>query len=196
MVEQSSLSDEKVIEASLSDPNLFAEVFERRSTEIYRYLSHHVGSQAAEELMSDTFSQAFRARSTYEPSRGSVRGWLYGIAANAIRHKRRSDIRRTGAYSRLAERGPTGSHLDELDQSAASRLDDQLQLRRALGRLSPKLRQVVLLIGGSGLSYEEAASALHLPIGTVRSRYSRGRQQLQQSLGINEDLDREESETR
>lgn len=192
---QPSLSDETAIEASLSDPTLFTGVFERRSKEIYRYLVLHVGSEAAEELLSDTFARAFKARRTYEPSRGSVRGWLFGIATNEIRHHRRSELRRTRAYARLALRRPTGAHLDEFDLLAAHRIDSQVQLRRALADLSPRLREVVVLVGGSQLSYEEAALALGLPVGTVRSRYSRARHQLQESLALaHQDVDREESE--
>jgi RNA polymerase sigma-70 factor (ECF subfamily) len=68
---------------------------------------------------------------------------------------------------------------------------DALQLRdleRALGKLAPEQRQVILLIGLEGMSYEAVASILDLPIGTVRSRLSRGRDQLRILMGMEDKL--------
>jgi RNA polymerase sigma-70 factor (ECF subfamily) len=68
---------------------------------------------------------------------------------------------------------------------------DALQLRdleRALGNLAPEHRQVILLIGLEGMCYAAVASVLNIPIGTVRSRVSRGRDQLRILMGIGDEL--------
>jgi RNA polymerase sigma-70 factor (ECF subfamily) len=67
-----------------------------------------------------------------------------------------------------------------------------LQLRdleRALDTLQPEQRQVILLVGLEGMAYEEVAAILEVPIGTVRSRLSRGRDQLRRLMGIEEKLE-------
>jgi RNA polymerase sigma-70 factor (ECF subfamily) len=67
-----------------------------------------------------------------------------------------------------------------------------LQLRdleRALDTLQPEQRQVILLVGLEGMAYEEAAAILEVPIGTVRSRLSRGRDQLRRLMGVEEKLE-------
>ncbi len=64
-----------------------------------------------------------------------------------------------------------------------------LQLRdleAALGRLQPEQRQVILLVGLEGMRYEEVASVLNVPVGTVRSRLSRGRDELRRLVGMEE----------
>jgi DNA-directed RNA polymerase specialized sigma24 family protein len=65
-----------------------------------------------------------------------------------------------------------------------------LQLRDlavALGKLQPEQRQVILLVGLEGMPYEEVASVLNVPVGTVRSRLSRGRDQLRRLMGVEEE---------
>jgi DNA-directed RNA polymerase specialized sigma24 family protein len=65
-----------------------------------------------------------------------------------------------------------------------------LQLRDlavALGKLQPEQRQVILLVGLEGMPYDEVASLLNVPVGTVRSRLSRGRDQLRRLMGMEEE---------
>jgi len=57
-------------------------------------------------------------------------------------------------------------------------------LETALGKLQPEQREVILLVGLEGMSYEEVAAILEIPVGTVRSRLSRGRDQLRQLMGM------------
>jgi RNA polymerase sigma-70 factor (ECF subfamily) len=70
---------------------------------------------------------------------------------------------------------------------------DSLQLRdlkRAMDKLAPEQRSVILLVGLEGLAYEEVAAILKVPVGTVRSRLSRGRDQLRQLMGVEEKSER------
>jgi len=60
-------------------------------------------------------------------------------------------------------------------------------LERAIGKLPPEQRQVILLVGLEGMAYEEVAAVLDVPVGTVRSRLSRGRDQLRRLMGVDAD---------
>jgi RNA polymerase sigma factor (sigma-70 family) len=99
-------------------------------------------------------------------------------ATNVVRNRRRSQRRHRAALDRLPlERG-----LDFADE-ADSRLDDERRMRealRAVGELPRREQEVVALCGWAGLSYEDAAVALAIPVGTVRSRLSRARARLRE----------------
>ena len=103
---------------------------------------------------------------------------LYGIATNVLRNDRRSVKRRRAAFARLPlERTEEPDFADE----SPARLDDQAVMRellRLFTRLPRREQDVVALCDWSGLSYEGAAAALEIPIGTVRSRLARGRRRL------------------
>jgi len=168
-------SDEDALAASLAEPARFAVVFERHVDAIHRYLSFRVGPDIAEDLTAETFARAFAARRRYQVDRGSVKAWLFGIATNLVRENHRDEQRRIKALARSNE---------DLRRSTdgVAQVADRLRLAAALASLKPEWRSVVLVVGIGGLSYEETAAALHIPIGTVRSRYSRARTQLAASL--------------
>ena len=96
---------------------------------------------------------------------------MYGIATNLVREHRRDEQRHIRAISLMYE--ATFRSTDD-----AVQLVERLRLASALTSLKAEWRSVVLMIGVGGLSYEDAAAALHIPVGTVRSRYSRTRTQL------------------
>jgi RNA polymerase sigma factor (sigma-70 family) len=168
--------DGAALASSLGDPARFALVFERRVDAIYRYLAFRAGGSIAEELTAETFARAFAGRHRYDPARGSVQAWLFGIASNLARHQLRDEQRR---MSRLAglDRGTSDVAADGSTQVA-----ERLRLRAALARLDARRRHIVLLVGLAGLSYEETARVLDIPVGTVRSSYSRARAQLMRLL--------------
>ncbi|MFG3437337.1 CU044_5270 family protein [Nonomuraea sp. NPDC047897] len=84
------LEDVTVVEQSLDDPEVFALLYDRYFTEIHRYLAARLGSEHAEDLVSDAFLLAFNGRAGFDPRRGTVRSWLFGIATNVVaRHRRR-----------------------------------------------------------------------------------------------------------
>ena len=169
-------SDEGALAASLGESASFAAIFERRVDGIYRYLSFRVGDAIAEDLTAETFARAFAGRRGYREDKGSVSAWLYAIATNLLRDHRRNEQRRMETLAR-AKLEPAQRTTDSPTQLA-----DRLRLCSALASLEPEWRNVVLLIGLGGLTYEETASILNIPVGTVRSRYSRARAQLVASL--------------
>jgi RNA polymerase sigma-70 factor (ECF subfamily) len=168
-------SDEDALAASLAEPPSFAVLFERHVDGIYRYLSFRVGHDMAEDLTAETFARAFAGRRRYRVDRGSVKAWLYGIATNLVRENRRYEQRQIRTLGLTDGAAPLAS-------DSATQVAERLRLAGALASLKPEWRSVVLVIGIGGLSYEETAAALHIPIGTVRSRYSRARTQLITSL--------------
>jgi RNA polymerase sigma factor (sigma-70 family) len=117
------------------------------------------GPQVADDLTGEVFVVAFARRASYEPDRGTVRVWLFGIARNMVRSQRRATIRSQRTLARLATQLSEGLRFDERE-----RLESTFA---ALGRMRPSEREVLLLHAWEGLLYEEIAAVLGVPIGTV-----------------------------
>jgi RNA polymerase sigma factor (sigma-70 family) len=176
-------SDSGVIEESLIDPAVFAVLFDRHYERIWRYACRRAGPAVADELASETFVRAFAARARYDRGRLDASPWLYGIATNLLRGHRRAEARRMRAYARAVERAESHGGLDGVEQ----RVDAAAcapRVAAALGSLKPADRDAVLLLALADLDYEAIAIATGVPVGTVRSRLSRARRQLQHELGL------------
>jgi RNA polymerase sigma factor (sigma-70 family) len=132
----------------------------------------------AEDLMSVVFLEAWRRRSDVRLVRESALPWLLGVATNVVRNARRSLRRHRAALERLPrEREP------DFAEDVAGRLDDERRMRAVLAAFAalPRREQdVVALCRFAGLSYQEAAVALAIPVGTVRSRLARARARLRE----------------
>ncbi len=174
-------SDAELVTASATQPSLFADVFDRHFDVIHRYLARRVGRQLADDLAAETFLQAFKARARYDPAHGDARPWLYGIAANLLRHHYREERRRLMAYARTGV-DPLADDLGDADSRAdAQALGPRLAL--ALASLPARDREPLLLLAWGQLSYEEIARALRVPVGTVRSRLHRARRHVNELVG-------------
>jgi RNA polymerase sigma-70 factor (ECF subfamily) len=79
-----ALHDGLVIARSLHDPEQFAIVFRRHAPQIQRYVVRRIGRDAADDVVGETFLQAFRQRANYRIDLPDARPWLYGIATNLI----------------------------------------------------------------------------------------------------------------
>jgi RNA polymerase sigma-70 factor, ECF subfamily len=174
--------DAAIIQLSRHEPEYFTELFRRHAPYIQRYVVRRLRQDAADDIVAETFLLAFRQRDTYDQARSDARPWLYGIATNLIGRHRRAEIR---LYRALARTGA-----DEIAESFTERIDDRVsasmasrRLAAALARLSAELRDTLLLVAWGDLTYEETATALGVPVGTVRSRISRARSALRRSLG-------------
>jgi RNA polymerase sigma-70 factor (ECF subfamily) len=119
---------------------------------------------AAEEIVQEVFTRAWRHAERYDSARGSVRTWLYQIARHAIIDMRR----RASARPALA----SGEPLLEITSTRDSFEQAMLgwQVAAALERLTPEHRQMIRLAHFQGLSVREIADKCGLPIGTVKSR--------------------------
>jgi len=177
--------DAALIERSRHDPEAFARLYDRHAAPLHRYAARRLGAGAADDIVADTFLDAFRRRHRYDLSVPDARPWLYGIAANLIGKHSRAEVRMLRAYARtgadpvLAE---TASHTDEADSRLASAAVRQ-DLAAALAALARGDRDVLLMIAWADLSYAEVATALGIPVGTVRSRLHRARARIRAALG-------------
>lgn len=180
-------------QARSGDGAAFGVLFERHASRIYNYCFRRTADWAlAEDLTSATFLLAWRSHGAAPLQAESALPLLYGIATNVLRNQHRSLKRRREAFTRLPlERVEEPDFADE----ASARLDDQAAMRQLLhlfGRLPRREQDVVALCDWSGLSYADAAVALGIPIGTVRSRLARGRRRLRElasNNGPEEDVD-------
>jgi RNA polymerase sigma-70 factor (ECF subfamily) len=137
----------------------------------------------ADDLVQETLLRAISKSHLWQTGT-DIRAWLFTIMHNhyvnmvrrAMRDEATVDIEQMSS-SLVAVTDPTASsQLRELDQ--------------ALARLPGEQREVILLVGLEGMSYETAANVLSVPVGTVRSRLSRGRDALRRLMGLPEKAER------
>lgn len=181
MEDRPTSNDAELIVASLTDAVRFEAIFDRHYDAIHRYLARRGGWQLAEDLTMTVFLKAFGSRHRFDPSAEHARPWLYGIATNVLRRHSRTERRRVRAY---ADSPPVANAAFD-DAALADRVDASAlapALYIALARISQDERDVLLLIAWEDLTYEEVATALRIPVGTVRSRLHRARGRLRELM--------------
>jgi RNA polymerase sigma factor (sigma-70 family) len=157
----------------------FGRLFDTYARPLHGYLARRVGADSAHDLVSETFLVALNQRHAYDPRRGVVRSWLYGIATNLLRRQVRQEVRGLQAVARSAGHAP--GHAASHEGRVADRLDAAAlaaRLAGALAELSEGDRDVLLLTSWAGFDSTEVADALGIPVGTVRSRLHRVRKWL------------------
>lgn len=176
--------DAVLMRAAQTDPASFGTLFDRHFATVYRFCERRVGRSVAEDLAGETFRRAFEARHSYDLSMPNALPWLYRIALNLVRDELRARAAEDRAYARLHALAGTGWR-NEDDQAArrAEARSDLVMLARLL--LAEPRRDVdaLFLHVWEGLSYLDVATALGVPVGTVRSRLSRLRHRLEEGLG-------------
>ncbi|HCT78940.1 MAG TPA: RNA polymerase subunit sigma [Micromonosporaceae bacterium] len=151
------------------DPLAQAAFVRATQAEVWRFVAALVDTGVADDLTQETYLRAFRALPRFE-ARSSVRTWLLGIARRTCADHLRTVVRRRRLQDRLAaEMAFDGSHPDPSSQVSAVTL---------LDRLSCDRREAFVLTQLLGLSYEQAAATLEVPVGTIRSRVARARADL------------------
>jgi RNA polymerase sigma-70 factor (ECF subfamily) len=164
-----------------ADEAAFAELFARYQAPLLRYAVHMCGPTAAEDIVQEAFLALLRQLDRYDAARGSVLGYLLGIARHhAFKRLARSPeqpLDGAGADEAGTVVRASGNPLDEL-----SRNETIERVRLAVGALPPLYRDVVVLCELNELDYGAAAEIMGCPIGTVRSRLHRARALLVKTL--------------
>jgi RNA polymerase sigma-70 factor (ECF subfamily) len=173
--------EEKRGSGLIEEPADFEDAFREHFAPVYRFIARRVGTDLAEDLAAEAFATAYRRRASYDPDRGSLRSWLFGIATNMVREHWRDEQRLLELDARLAPAG-TGSFDDDADSRVvATALAPRIA--GALAALAREQRDVLLLYAWADLSHEEISAALGIANGTARSRLSRARAALRAHLG-------------
>jgi RNA polymerase sigma factor (sigma-70 family) len=169
--------------AADGDGEAFGALFDRHARSVYNHCFRRTADwSAAEDLTSVVFLEAWRRRRQVRISSDSLLPWLLGVANNALRNRSRSLRRHQAAIGRL----PSMNSVRDPAEEVAGRIDDERQMHDILtvvNRLPSADREVLTLCVWSGLSYEDAAVALNIPVGTVRSRLSRARARMKKLSG-------------
>jgi RNA polymerase sigma-70 factor (ECF subfamily) len=157
-------------------------LYDRSSPRVYGLILSILDDRgAAEEVTIDVYMQVWRTASRFDPSRGSVIGWLQMIARS-----RAIDRLRAGHIERRRVERPEclDGVLDAGDdpETWSLRSEQGRLVREALTRLSPEQREAILLAYFSGLSHSEIAARQGLPVGTVKTRIRLGMQKLRDLL--------------
>lgn len=173
-------SDDEIMADAVGDPTRFGEIFDRHYVTIHAYLARRLDRNRADDLTGEVFRVALDALARYDPTRGGVRAWLYGIANNVLRRHLRDGERAERAWARLPSPAPVDA-TERVDDELDARLRTAL-LQQALDRLLPADREALILFAVEQLTYSEIAAVMDTPVGTVRSRISRARSQLRDHL--------------
>jgi RNA polymerase sigma-70 factor (ECF subfamily) len=184
MAHQSTETDDELLtRLRRGDEAAFVALYRRRQGAIYRFAMHMSGSAtAAEDITQEVFLALLRQECGFDPERGTLSGYLFGIARKLVLRyleRRRADV-------------ALESEADDAASPELAVIDDPLidltrregieALRRAVLALPRRYREVVLLCDLEELDYADAAVVLRCPIGTVRSRMHRARALLFEKL--------------
>jgi RNA polymerase sigma-70 factor (ECF subfamily) len=155
------------------DEEAFTALYRRRQGPVYRFALQMTGNVViAEDVTQEVFMALLSKTAKYDPARGSLASFLYGVARNLV-------LRRIEKTAEIEDYAGPEDILDDL-----TRRETVENVRRAVLSLPPVYREAVVLCDINDTSYEEAARVLDCPIGTVRSRLNRGRSMLAQKLAV------------
>ena len=161
----------------------FNRIVTRYQNQVVNLAARMLGSRAqAEDVAQDTFISAYRSLARFRG--GNLRSWLMRIAANGSRDVLRRRRRRSESSLEESLESPSFQPVsDEVSpDEAAQRSELNSELQRAILTLSIDQRAVLTLVDVQGLSYAEAAEALDVSVGTVKSRLSRARSRVRDEL--------------
>jgi RNA polymerase sigma-70 factor, ECF subfamily len=210
MTSAMELTDDALLRLMIGgDEEAFAAIYRRRHPSIYRFALRMSGNAAvAEDVTQEVFMTLVRDARRFDPTRGTLSAFLFGVARNFLRKRWEQDRRLVpfagdaddlgefapgssawgdgganyGAASESAYTSGNGSRPMMAGRDEFASLETAGRVRQAIGTLPENYREVVVLCELQEMSYEEAASALGCPVGTVRSRLHRARAMLLDKL--------------
>ncbi len=161
-------------------------VYQLHGSLIFSYCRRALGHDLAADATQETFISAWRSRTSFDPERGALAGWLIGIA----RFKVLEQLRRSGRTAQPAGDAGTlelvGADTHRISKSSADpdieSIADRMLLVDALGQLEPRVRMVLELAFLENLTHTEVAERCGLPLGTVKSDIRRGVERLRRQL--------------
>jgi RNA polymerase sigma-70 factor (ECF subfamily) len=161
------------------DSEAFAALFHKHKNLVYKTAFLMLGNAAeAEDLLQEVFLEVYRSLRSYQPSRGAFTTWLYRITVNdCLNHKRTRRWTSVPLDDVVAVPQAHGLHDERLEMSD--------EVWKAISRLTPKLRIVVILRYYWDLSYAELTQVLNVPLGTVKSRLNQALQIVKRDLEAN-----------
>jgi RNA polymerase sigma-70 factor, ECF subfamily len=178
--------DQQLIDDCLAgQTEAFGLLVERYQHRLFGSLVHVTGStEQAQDIAQDAFVHAFEKLSTFR-GQSAFYSWLFRIALNAAVSARRKTRRVTGSIDAIREATgdePVDGRPSAAPENASDVGDRQRLVRRALAQLPEEYRTALVLKEMDDLKYEEIADLLGVPLGTVRSRIHRARQELRARL--------------
>ncbi len=176
-----------IVAAAGGDERAVGSLYDRYGSVLFAVAYRIVGQRAdAEEVVIEVFAQAWREAHRFEPTRGSVAGWLTMIARSRALDMVRARARRDRiTASAAADRPGDSPGMSDWRPDAFTALDDserRARVREALDKLSPPQRQAIELAYFEGLSQSEIAERIKEPLGTVKTRVRLGMQKLREYL--------------
>jgi RNA polymerase sigma-70 factor (ECF subfamily) len=191
-LEENALTAALVRRCIAGDAGAWEELVRQQNRRIYNICYRFTGSGSdAEDLTQEVFIRLYRTLASYEPDKGSFNTWLTTLTRNMlVDHFRRTRQERLtdsiDAVPAADDDAPTLSQrIEDQAPSPQARLaskETQKMVQAALQKVSPDLREAVILRDLQDMDYKEIALALKVPEGTVKSRINRGRAELARLL--------------
>jgi len=177
-IEAQERDDVLLRRSAKGDERAFTELYRRHQAPLYRFALRMSGNVwAAEEIVQEVFMTLIREPKKFDPERGALRSFLYGITRNRVmKHLERAPrelLREELDEDTVGQRGLGFEALTPAEWAEVR--ERREQVRAAVLKLPVEFREAVVLCGLEELSYEEAARLLDCPVGTIRSRLHRGR---------------------
>jgi RNA polymerase sigma-70 factor (ECF subfamily) len=169
------------------DEEAFTQLYRRHQAPLFRFALRMTGNRwAAEEIVQDVFMTLMRDPRKFDVQRGTLGGYLYGIARNRIMKHQERLPRELPLGLEVEERNSPLARLSEEKTPAqwAELKQRREMVRDAVMELPVEFREAIVLCELEEMSYQEAAAALECPVGTIRSRLHRGRALLLAKLEI------------
>lgn len=157
-------------------PRAFQAAYEAHGALVFTYCSRSVGADLARDLTQETFIAAWKARDRYRSDRGSLAGWLMGIAKNKVIDEYRRSTRRLSTVG-----GADVIDLVAVSEDAGS-MADRMLLDDAIRTLHDRARAVVEMAFYDELTHAEIAERTRLPLGTIKSDIRRGLARMRRHL--------------
>ncbi len=187
-----STSDEELIRQMIAgDADAFEQLYDRRQAAVYQFALRMSGSPVlAEDVVQDVFIEFMRDAHLFSASKGTVTGYLLGMARHRVlrrleRERRFVSIADSEDSDRESSSSTNGHMLVEGNPFGDFERNQTIEsVRQAILSLPEHYREIVVLCSLHEMSYEQAAEVVGCPVGTVRSRLSRARGMLVEKLQL------------